>query len=109
MRDYRNYKGQTLIEVVVAVGVVVLLAVSLITTNLVTQKTSRSARNTTQATKLAQDYAEKIRIIRDRDGYEYIYIYEDDGKTQTCINEGCPFYEMPTYDEIGEFVKENDI
>jgi len=64
--------GQTMIEVVIAVGIVVVLSVALITTSLVTQKTARSARNTTQATKLAQEYIEQIRVFRDRRGFESV-------------------------------------
>lgn len=66
-------RGQTMIEVVVAVGVAVMLCVSLITTSLVTQRTARSARNNTQATNLAQEYVEKMRIMRDRLGFDTLY------------------------------------
>lgn len=66
-------RGQTMIEVVVAVGVAVMLCVSLITTSLVTQRTARSARNNTQATNLAQEYVEKLRIMRDRLGFDTLY------------------------------------
>jgi len=62
-------KGQSLIEVVIGVGVAVMLAISLITTSLITQRTARSARNNTQATKLAQGYIEEIRAYRDRKGF----------------------------------------
>lgn len=62
-------RGQSLIEVIVALGVAVILAVSLITTSLITQKSARSARNNTQATKLVQEYLEQIRIFRDRKGF----------------------------------------
>src|SRR5437879_249242 len=68
MRRHR-FNGQTLIEVIVALGVAVILAVSLITTSLITQKAARSARNNTQATKLAQEYIEQIRVYRDRKGF----------------------------------------
>ena len=63
-----NFKasGQSLIEVVIAVGVVVALALSLVTTSLLTQKTSRGARNNIQATKLVQQSIEQVRVFRDR-------------------------------------------
>ena len=61
--------GQSLIEVVVSVGIAVLLATALITTALITQKTARSAKNNTIATKLAQESVEKIRVFRDRNGF----------------------------------------
>ena len=63
------FGGQSLIEVVVSVGVAVLLAVSLITTSLITQKSSRSARNNSQATKLVQQTLEQLRVYRDRNGF----------------------------------------
>ena len=61
--------GQSLVEVVIALGVVVILAVSLVTTSLVTQRTSRNARNNTQATKLIQQSIENLRVLRDRKGF----------------------------------------
>lgn len=64
-----SHKGQSLVEVVVALGVVVALAVALITTSLVTQRASRSAQNNTQATKLVQQNIEQIRVFRDRKGF----------------------------------------
>lgn len=65
----RSSSGQSLIEVVVSLGVAVVLAVSLIATSLVTQKTARVAKNNNQATKLAQESIEKIRVFRDRKGF----------------------------------------
>ena len=62
-------RGQSMIEVVIGLGVVVLLAISLVTTSLITQRTSRSARNNSQATKLAQETLEQIRIYRDHKGF----------------------------------------
>lgn len=58
--------GQSMIEVVVGIGVATLLSVALISTSIYTQKLSRSAKNNTQATKLAQESIEKVRIFRDR-------------------------------------------
>jgi len=62
-------RGQTVVEVLVALAVAVILAVSLITTSLITQKSARTARNNTQATKLVQEYIEQIRVFRDRKGF----------------------------------------
>ncbi|MBI3282985.1 hypothetical protein HYZ70_02815 [Candidatus Curtissbacteria bacterium] len=61
--------GQSLVEVVVALGVVVALAVALITASLVTQRSSRTAKNNTQATKLVQQNIEQLRVFRDRKGF----------------------------------------
>lgn len=61
--------GQSLIEVVVSLGVAVILAVSLISTSLITQRTARTAKNNNAATKLTQESTEKIRVFRDRQGF----------------------------------------
>lgn len=58
-----------MIEVVIGIAVVVVLAISLITTTLITQRTATSAKNNSQATKLAQQTSEQIRIYRDRQGF----------------------------------------
>lgn len=57
--------GQSIIEVLVAFGVIVILGIALVSAGLLTQRTSISARNNTQATKLAQGYLEQVRVIRD--------------------------------------------
>ncbi len=62
-------KGQSLIEVLIAFGVSVLIGVALITASLATQKAAQGARNQSQATKLAQEYMEQTRAIRDVNGY----------------------------------------
>ncbi|KKR78296.1 MAG: hypothetical protein UU23_C0001G0060 [Candidatus Curtissbacteria bacterium GW2011_GWA1_40_9] len=64
--------GQSLIEVLIAFAVTVVIGVGLISASLVTQRAATSARNNAQATKLAQQYVEQIRIIRDVRGYNYI-------------------------------------
>lgn len=61
-------RGQSLVEVVVALGIVIMLAISLVTTTIYVQKSSRAARNTAQATKLVQQSIEQVRIFRDRVG-----------------------------------------
>ncbi|KKP93685.1 MAG: hypothetical protein UR98_C0003G0055 [Parcubacteria group bacterium GW2011_GWA1_36_12] len=63
----KNYKlGQSLIEVVISIAIAAILAISLISTTLITQRTSQSARNNTEATKLAQEWVEQLRVFRDR-------------------------------------------
>lgn len=61
-----NWKGQSLIEVVVALAVVIMLAISLVATTLLVQKASKNASDTTKATKLVQQNIEQVRIFRDR-------------------------------------------
>jgi len=67
-----GFLGQSLIEVVISIALAAILAISLISTTLITQKTSQSARNNTEATKLALELTEQLRILRDRQGYDSI-------------------------------------
>lgn len=64
-----NKRGQSIIEVLIAFGVIVVLGIALVSAGLLTQRTSISARNNTQATKLVQGYLEQVRVIRDIVGY----------------------------------------
>lgn len=64
--------GQSLIEVLVAFAVAVIIGVGLVTATLTTQRAAASARNETQATELAQQYLEQIRVLRDSKGYNHI-------------------------------------
>jgi len=68
-KEFRISNGQSLIEVVISVGIATILAISLITTSLVTQKSARIAKKNTQATKLAQEMTEQVRVFRDRNGF----------------------------------------
>ena len=81
-----RFFGQSLIEVVIAMAVIVGLAVALVTTTLVVQKTSRTARNNTQATKLVQQNIEQVRVYRDRKGYASI----PDGGSCYTLSSGDP-------------------
>ena len=74
--------GQSLIEVVVSIGIAVMLAISLITTSLITQKSSRSARNNSQATKLVQETMEQLRVFRDRKGFDQL----PNSGTTVCVD-----------------------
>lgn len=73
IKIFLNYKkrnrGQSLIEVIVALGIVVVLATALITSGLITQRSSRAAKNSAQAARLAEENAEQIRVFRDRKGF----------------------------------------
>lgn len=62
--------GQTLIEVLIAFAVTVLIGVGLVSAGLSTQRAAASARNEAQATKLAQEYIERVRVMRDSRGWD---------------------------------------
>ncbi len=69
----RNFSpGQTLMEVVIAMALIVVASIALVSTSIFTQKTSRSANAQTQATKLAEESIEQIRVVRDRRGYGFL-------------------------------------
>lgn len=59
-------KGQSLVEVLVAIGIATLLGVALLSTAVLTQKASKSAQNTAYATKMEQEMLEELRIFRDQ-------------------------------------------
>lgn len=61
--------GQSLLEVMVAFTVSVVIGIALVSASLSTQRAANSARNQTQATKLALEYLEDIRIFRDVKGF----------------------------------------
>ncbi len=63
-----NSLGQSLLEVAMAVGVVIVVVTALTTVTLNGLRNSQFAQNQSQATKLAQDALEKVRTIRDREG-----------------------------------------
>lgn len=91
--------GQSLIEVIVSVGIAVILAIALISAGLISNKAARSARNNTQATKLTEQAIEQIRVFRDRQGYGALtneptcYLINMPGAdpaTWTLTTSGCP-------------------
>lgn len=68
----RNFKGQSLIEVVIGMGIATLLTVALVSTAIYTQKLAKSAKNNAQASKLVQQSIEQVRTVRDRNGFSAI-------------------------------------
>lgn len=58
-------KGQSLFEIVVAVGIIALIMVVVVSLSTSSVKTSTFARNKTEANKLAQDAIEWLRSERD--------------------------------------------
>ena len=80
-----NKSGQSIIEVLIAFAVTVVLGIALISAGLVTQRASISARNNSQATKLAQAYLEQVRVIRDVKGYTVFNGYSG---PPTCFTVG---------------------
>jgi Tfp pilus assembly protein PilV len=59
-----NKKGQSLIDIVVSLGLLVVIITALSIATINGLRNSQFSRNQTQATKLAQDTMEKIRLIK---------------------------------------------
>lgn len=59
-------KGQTLIELVIAVAVIAMVAGALVFATIASLRNAQLAKNQAQATKLAQEGIEKVRTGRDR-------------------------------------------
>ena len=85
-------RGQSLIEVVIGAGISVILAIALISTSLIVQKTARAAKNNTQATKLAQETIEQLRVLRDRKGFAEITSGDCQGLNDTQADEPSSWY-----------------
>lgn len=83
--------GQTLIEVLIAFAVTVIIGVGLVTAGLATQKAAASARNESQATKLAQEYMEKLRVMRDSRGWKDFVLTLDSGEYRINIPSGSEY------------------
>lgn len=75
LNSFKFAGGQSLIEVLIAFTVSVVIGMALVSAGLATQRASISARNKSQATKLAQEYLEEIRLIRDVKGFSSFMQY----------------------------------
>lgn len=60
-------KGQTMIELIIVMAVVVIVVGALVFATIASLRNAQFAKNQAQATKLAQEGLEKLRSLRDRD------------------------------------------
>jgi len=67
----RKEKGQSLIEVILALSVVVIILVGLIRVAVVSMRNARYARDEAQATQYAQQSIEEARRLRDEQGNDF--------------------------------------
>ena len=65
-------RGQTLIEVVTSLGLILIVATALVGLGVVALKTSSSSRNRTVAAKLARQGMEMARAVRDQGGLDEV-------------------------------------
>lgn len=95
MRYVFSSSGQTLIEVIIAIGLVVLVMTSLVSGVALTVRNNRFARDQAQAKDYNRQTLEWIRAMRDQLGWEtFVSILAADGTvTFYCLNFSTP---LPT-------------
>lgn len=79
-----NEKGQSLVEVLVVGVVSAIMIIALVMIILNSLKNAQFAQNQTQATKIAQDTIDKIRILRDNNSTNTL---TKSGSPSACFNE----------------------
>lgn len=79
-------KGQSLLEITIALGVAVLVITALTVTTLIGLRNSQFSQNQVQATKLAQEGLEKIKQMRNRN----TFICTEDGTNYSWKIEEAP-------------------
>jgi len=77
-KSLKNQKGQTLVEVLAGLGLILIVVTALIGMGIVALKASTSARNRTVAAKLANEGMEIARSKRDQDGLSTVVDVSDD-------------------------------
>ncbi len=89
---YKNLKGETLIEVVLAVGLAVMVLFALVVLGSTAVKTGTSSSRRAEAEKLASSGVEAIRYKRDASGFDSLTngCYQINGSdvqaTADCVN-----------------------
>lgn len=85
----RKSSGQTLVEMVVAVGMVSLVLVAIVSGIAISIRNSRFSKNKALATRFAQEGVEKFRFYRDEFGWEpFFEVMSDPGvSSDYCLNE----------------------
>lgn len=80
----QSARGQTLVEVIVVVGVVILLVTGLVVSTVTSLRTSQSSRDRSLATKYAQEGIELSRKLRDNSWSTFL-AYGDPGPKIWCL------------------------
>jgi type II secretory pathway pseudopilin PulG len=83
---FKFYSGQSMVEMLIALGIAVLIIVALVQSIVTTVKNSQFAKNQTLATRFGQEGIEKIRAQRDILGWMAFYATYN-GKT-LCVGSG---------------------
>lgn len=85
MKKDRCASGQTLVEIVVAIGVVVLLVTGLVAGATMTIKSAQYSRAKSSAVRYSQEALEKARALRDS-GWEGFMAYGSPTGTTWCLD-----------------------
>lgn len=86
--DIRLFKsnGQSLVEVVIAFGVVIVIVTALLSSAIVSIQATRIGKMRTQAVKYAQEGIERARTLRDNNEWVDFKAYYSEGATLTwCV------------------------
>ena len=67
MNFFKNFKGQSILEIVILVGAIALIGTGLAALTLISLRNSQFSKNQIQATKLAQEAIDQVKTIKDRD------------------------------------------
>lgn len=88
MKKLAAQQGQTIIEVLIALSVVMIISVGFTNITLTALRNAQYARSQEQATKIAQEALEIIRAIRDQNGTVESGLWEDlwTVSTAQCFN-----------------------
>lgn len=91
-----DQRGQTLVEVIVAIGVVVLLVTGLIVSTSVTLKASQYGKMRSIGTQYAQEAVEATRNLRDSGWSSFFAIYGNNGVSPKswCLSKNGEWTEM---------------
>ena len=81
----KKSSGQTLVEMVVAVGMVSLVLVAIVSGIAISIRNSRFSKNKALATRFAQEGVEKFRFYRDEYGWEPFLSVMQDGDADYCF------------------------
>ena len=85
MKTFHFQRGQTLVEIVVAIGVVLLLVTGLVAGATVTIKSAQYGRSKTLAVRYSQEALEKARSLRDT-GWETFVAYGSPAGLTWCLD-----------------------
>lgn len=92
----RLKRGQTLLELVIAVGVVAVIVTGLVVAATAALRFGQESRTRTTAVKYAQEAIERARQIRDSQSTDTFLSYSGTGQKSWCLSQDGTWSEMAT-------------